>query len=151
MIVRRSRLSVGSVSVRVVCAVGAAVALCLGLVPARAQNNGSKPVAHDRSVRVIQGKPKVVKLKGKASSAGQKDMTFEVTGFPQHGSLTTVDGEKGKVTYEPDAGFSGEDRFTFTVHDGVATSDPAVVILNVYKRGDAWCARRTVGAAGGDR
>ncbi len=52
MIVRRSRLSVGSVSVRVVFAVGAAVALCLGLVSARAQNNGSKPVAHDRSVRV---------------------------------------------------------------------------------------------------
>ncbi len=137
MIVRRTRLSVGSVSARALLAFAAVAVVCMGLVPARAQNDGSKPVAHDRSVRVTQGKAKVVKLKGKASSAGQKDVTFEVTNFPQHGSLTTVDGDKGRVTYEPDAEFSGEDRFTFTVNDGVATSDPAVVILNVYKRGDA--------------
>ncbi len=137
MIVRRPRLRAGSVSVRTMLAIGAAFSICIGLVPAMAQNGGAKPVAHDRSVRIIQGHPKVVKLKGKASSGGQKDMTFEVTVFPQHGTLTAVDSDRGRVTYTPDADFSGEDRFSFTVNDGVATSDPGVVILTVYKRGEA--------------
>lgn len=132
-----SRLRVRAASARTVLAAASLFALIVGLAPVSAQNGGDAPVARDRSARVIQGKDKVIKLKGKASHAGQKQLTYTIVGFPQHGTLTVIDETKGKVKYVPDDDYSGDDYFSFTVNDGVATSDPGTVTLNVYKRGQA--------------
>ncbi|HQR37634.1 MAG TPA: heme-binding protein [Blastocatellia bacterium] len=133
----RLRVRVGTMSGRVALAAIAVSLLTFNFVPASAQGGGSRPVAHDRSARIIEGKERSIKLKGKASEGGNKALVYTISSFPQHGTLTEMDTQKGKVTYTPDSGFSGEDAFAFTVNDGTAESDPGNVRLMVYKRGEA--------------
>ena len=52
-----------------------------------------------------------------------------------HGSLSLS--EDGSLTYEPAADFFGEDRFTYTISDGVDTSSVATVTLVVAPVNDA--------------
>jgi hypothetical protein len=54
-----------------------------------------------------------------------------VTGVsdPAHGS--TADNGDGTITYTPDAGFVGDDSFTYTVADGRGRSDTATVSVTV--------------------
>jgi uncharacterized protein GlcG (DUF336 family) len=131
-----SRLRVRAVSFRSVLAVVGLTALLASLMPASAQSGSDVPVARSRSARAVQGKAEVIKLRGKASKAGQKKLTYSIVSFPQHGTLTEIDADKGKVKYTPDATYSGEDYFSFAVNDGVATSEPGTVTVNVYKRGE---------------
>jgi uncharacterized protein GlcG (DUF336 family) len=135
MKIDRLRVRAGA-CVRLVLTAVSLAALMFAIVPASAQSGGSRPVARDRSARVVEGKSKVIKLSAKTSGTGQKKFTFAVTSFPQHGTLTEIDAAKGKATYTPDTGYAGEDYFAYTVNDGSAVSDPATVSLVVYKRGD---------------
>lgn len=137
MTISRLRLRAGVTSVRSVLAVLSLAVLVAGLAPASAQSGGSQPVARSRSVRAIDGKAKSIKLKGKAPGADKSSLTYSIVSFPQHGQITDVDAAKGKLKYTADAGYSGEDFFSFTVSDGEATSDPATVSITVYKRGQA--------------
>ena len=137
MYTRRLRVRAGTLSGRVALAAVAVSLFTFGLTAANAQGGGSQPVAHDRSARVIEGKARTIKLKGKASDGGNKSLVYTVSSFPQHGTLSEIDTQKGKVTYTPDSGFSGDDAFAFTVNDGTAESDPGNVQLTVYKRGEA--------------
>ena len=50
-------------------------------------------------------------------------------GLPAHGSVTLA--PDGSFQYTPEAGFSGEDTFTYTASDGVHDSEPATVRINV--------------------
>jgi large repetitive protein len=53
-----------------------------------------------------------------------------IVGFPQHG-VVSVDHTTGQVTYIANAGWSGADRFRYTVSDdNGATSAPATVLVN---------------------
>ena len=47
---------------------------------------------------------------------------------PRHGTLSGDDNDR---TYTPDAGFTGRDRFTWRVNDGVAESALAEVTIEV--------------------
>jgi len=55
-------------------------------------------------------------------------LSFIVTVEPAHGSLVC---EGPVCTYTPDAGWYGEDSFTFKANDGTEDSNEAVVILRV--------------------
>lgn len=55
-------------------------------------------------------------------------LIFTITEEPAHGTLS---GTEPNLTYTPDALFSGEDSFQFTVFDGFNTSAPATVTINV--------------------
>lgn len=136
MTISRLRVRAGSASIRTVMAALGLVALLFSLVPVSAQNDG-KPTARDRTARAVEGKTKKIKLKGKSPSADKSALTYTIVSFPQHGQIVEIDAEKGKVQYRPDDGYSGDDYFTFTVNDGVATSDPATVSITVFKRGQA--------------
>ena len=61
-------------------------------------------------------------------------VSFDVATAPVHGTLT---GDSPNLTYTPDANFNGADSFSFTASDGVATSDPATVSINVAPVNDA--------------
>jgi|GEM_PF-4615132 len=61
-------------------------------------------------------------------------LSFSIVHAPEHGTLSTVAGDK--VIYSPEAGFSGVDSFKYTVSDGEATSAPDVVAILVRVRGE---------------
>ncbi|MCH7726299.1 MAG: tandem-95 repeat protein, partial [Planctomycetes bacterium] len=56
-------------------------------------------------------------------------LTRTLDAGPQHGNLQLND--NGSLRYEPDAGFSGVDTFTYRASDGVSASDPVTVTLTV--------------------
>ncbi len=62
-------------------------------------------------------------------------LTFKIVVPPTSGTLTG--GTGAARTYTPNAEFSGEDRFTFTVSDGKETSAPATVVITVKPLDDA--------------
>jgi hypothetical protein len=65
-----------------------------------------------------------------ASDANRDDFTFRPT-LPGHGLLSNIDTNKGTMTYLPARNFRGLDFFTFSVHDGLASSPNGTVLFNV--------------------
>ncbi|MBT5945357.1 MAG: choice-of-anchor C family protein, partial [Rhodospirillaceae bacterium] len=72
--------------------------------------------------------------------------TLEVTGLDADGVLSTtsanggtvtLDTVSGEITYDPAAGFNGEDTFDYTISDGNGGFDTATVTLNVAAVNDA--------------
>lgn len=64
---------------------------------------------------------------------GLDTLTYAITALPLHGELT---GGGAEWTYRPNAGFYGEDRFTFRVNDGRDDSNEAVVFIEVTPSND---------------
>jgi hypothetical protein len=56
-------------------------------------------------------------------------LSFAIQDPPAHGVVSGLVG--ADFTYTPDAGFSGEDSFTFVADDGIAISSPATVTVTV--------------------
>jgi VCBS repeat-containing protein len=63
------------------------------------------------------------------TSPSGSPLTAALVAGPAHGSLTL--NADGSFTYAPTAGYVGIDTFTYTASDGIATSSPATVTLNV--------------------
>lgn len=59
------------------------------------------------------------------------ELSFAIVASPSKGNLSDIDQTTGKVTYTPKQGESGEDSFSFTVSDGVNTSEPATVSITI--------------------
>ena len=84
-----------------------------------------KPVANPVSVTVVYG-------------SGANPVTLNITGgipasvavaaAPAHGTAVA---SGTSITYQPAAGYSGPDSFTYTPTNGAGTSTPAVVTVNV--------------------
>lgn len=55
-------------------------------------------------------------------------LSFNVTGYPQHGSL---EGTPPSLTYTPTDSYAGTDSFSFVALDGEASSAPALVSITV--------------------
>ena len=58
-------------------------------------------------------------------------LTFAIESQPSNGSLgaiTVIDATSARVTYTPDANFSGSDSFTYSVGDGTSTADGTVTL-----------------------
>ena len=84
------------------------------------------PVANDLSVSTLVNEG--VSLALSASDSDGDGLTFETLSLPAHGQL---EGVPPYLTYVPDTGFSGQDSFTFSATDGIATSAPATVTIMV--------------------
>ncbi|HOA63170.1 MAG TPA: Ig-like domain-containing protein, partial [Verrucomicrobiota bacterium] len=61
-------------------------------------------------------------------------LSFEIARQPAHGTVT-VGGSN--VVYAPHLGYLGEDSFTFTAHDGQASSSPGLVSLRMTDQNTA--------------
>ena len=85
-----------------------------------------KPVASPQSIVVNQNGSGTIVLAG--SDADEDPLSFVVVAAPAHGILTGV---LPNVTYTPDAGYKGKDRYTFIANDGSAKSKAAAVEISV--------------------
>lgn len=45
------------------------------------------------------------------------ELVFEIVEYPRHGSVLLLDRGSGSYSYRPTAGYTGRDRFTYTVRD----------------------------------
>lgn len=59
-------------------------------------------------------------------------LTFAIATQPSHGSVILFSDSTGtQLVYYPEDGYFGPDSFTYTANDGVLTSDPATVSIDV--------------------
>ena len=59
-------------------------------------------------------------------------LTFAIASQPAHGSVSLFADSLGtEMVYYPEDGYIGPDSFTYTANDGVLTSDPATVTIDV--------------------
>lgn len=84
------------------------------------------PVAEDQNVVAKAGKEKVIILRA-IDHKGDR-LKYEIVNPPEHGKLK---GNPPVVTYRPDTGFHGWDRFTFKANNGQLDSNVAEVRIKV--------------------
>ena len=92
------------------------------------ENNS--PEAFDQSISVDQDGQVAITLE--ATDEDNDQLQFDITADPLQGSLTGFDKEKGTVTYVPQNGYSGNDKFSYKVVDNKGSeSNVADVDVNV--------------------
>ena len=91
---------------------------------------GSIPVANGATVSTATDTNLEVVLSG--SDPSGKTLSYSILAQPTNGKLGPISGNR--VTYSPNAGFRGTDRFTFWVNNGVADSASAEVVVDVLDR-----------------
>jgi Bacterial Ig domain len=104
---------------------------CLSVVPANQSNlQNSPPVAYDQNVQTAMDMPIDITLQ--ASDANPTDeLTATIVSQPINGTLSEINQEIGNVSYTPNPGITGQDRFTFKVNDGSADSNIANASITV--------------------
>ena len=85
------------------------------------------PVAQDQSLATSEGTPASISLLY-TDSDGPGPYTISIVSLPTHGTLS---GNGNDRTYTPDAGYSGNDSFTWRVFDGLDYSNTATVNISV--------------------
>ena len=87
------------------------------------------PVANDDAANTIVDTAVTVNVVTNDEDADGNLLTIDELGTPEHGEVT--DNGDGTVTYTPEAGFIGQDMFTYRIFDGVAGRDRAVVTIDI--------------------
>lgn len=90
------------------------------------------PVAYDKSVTAESGEQTFISLNYR--DPDHETLTKEIVAGPTHGTLTV--GSYNRVYYTPEAGYLGEDSFTFRVFDGTDWSNIATVTITVTRQND---------------
>lgn len=88
------------------------------------------PTAGGQSVGTTAYTPVAITLYGNDPEGS--NITYMVVNSPSNGVLN---GTAPDLTYTPDAGYTGNDLFTFTVNDGVQDSEAATVSISVIPAG----------------
>ncbi len=87
------------------------------------------PAARDDSASTPAGQPVTIDVLANDSDPDGDALDVIAMTQPAHGSVSQGDG--GKLTYTPDAGFEGTDRFSYTISDGQGGSASAQVTITV--------------------
>ena len=91
------------------------------------------PVAADDTATTDEGESVMIDVLANDRDADGDSLTITDATDGNHGSVVIAE-NAASVTYTPDAGFSGEDQFMYTVSDGKA-ADTATVYVDVKKAG----------------
>ncbi|EEF60300.1 beta strand repeat-containing protein [Pedosphaera parvula] len=86
------------------------------------------PVANDQTVTLAANGSASITVTG--SDVDGDELTYSLVSLPSHGTLTGI---TPHLTYQPTAGYSGSDSFTFKVNDGHTNSAAGTVSLNVLE------------------
>jgi hypothetical protein len=91
------------------------------------------PTAASQSVSTTQGSAVNIALGGSDDDNPTLVLTYALVSGqgPTQGMITNFNPSTGTLNYTPNAGYTGGDAFEFTVSNGVNTSAPAVVTLNI--------------------
>ena len=90
------------------------------------------PIAYSQSVQTTQNTPLSIQLKAIDPDPGDMLISYNIVSSPTHGTISNFDQSSGRLTYNPDLGFNGDDRFTLEVFDNHSTvSNVAVVSVTV--------------------
>jgi len=84
------------------------------------------PVAFDQSLSVTQDNVLSLTLAGEDAEGAA--LAFVIVDGPEHGVLS---GTAPDLLYEPEAGYTGPDQFTYLVNDGESDSAVATIIIDV--------------------
>ena len=87
------------------------------------------PTANNSSVMTQEDKPVSISLTGDDPDGDL--LTYIVVKGPAHGSLKGIAGKSPKLSYTPQANFSGSDSFTYKVSDKTAESAVATVLITI--------------------
>jgi VCBS repeat-containing protein len=87
-----------------------------------------RPVAQEGVLDVRQDFDANLILQGEDAEGAA--LTFRVTTPPENGTLT---GEPPALTYVPNRGVAGPDRFLFVVNDGELDSEPAQIVVRIQE------------------
>jgi gliding motility-associated-like protein len=90
------------------------------------------PVALNQALTTPEDTPLPIALNG--VDVDGDPMTYSIVTPPLHGSLT---GTGANITYTPDVNYNGSDNFTFSVVDGLITSNVATISISVTPVNDA--------------
>jgi len=99
------------------------------MVTVRVERPNSAPAAGDDVVTTSFETPVTLDPLANDGDPDGDPLELESLGFPAHGRLA-INGD-GTLTYTPDAGFSGEDAFIYTVTDGRGERASAEVRITV--------------------
>ena len=91
-----------------------------------ASGTNHAPIAELQTVATPLNTPLRIKLH--ASDVDQDELAYTVAAGPAHGALS---GNPPDLIYTPQSGYSGQDRFEFTVSDGIIASAPSAVTIFV--------------------
>lgn len=85
------------------------------------------PVAYDSNLTIARNTLAEITLQ--ATDPHGDEMTYRIGAGPSNGTLLTISGDT--VVYCPKQNYTGEDRFSFTAHDGSWESVPATVTITI--------------------
>lgn len=100
-----------------------AASAAVGAAPA----GNHPPAVEDQRFRTRAGGPLYIQLKF-VDDDGPGPYSYTLVNGPAHGVLS---GDNNDRVYTPNADFTGTDRFTWKVHDGVSESSTATVTITV--------------------
>ena len=93
----------------------------------------SKPNAYNQKVTVTGDKATAIRMLPFDKDLNAATKTGTVVNTPKHGSVASYDASNDYFVYTSNTGFVGEDLFTFTMSDGVNTSDEKTIRITVTK------------------
>jgi hypothetical protein len=88
------------------------------------------PVVADDTIPIAKDSYWAIALANRSSDVDGDTLTGTLVTNTQHGKLVFL-GDQLAFTYEPNAGFTGQDSFTYKVNDGKVDSAVATVTLIV--------------------
>ncbi len=100
--------------------------------PTSGGNENHAPIAAADNFVVARDQTLAINAPGVLANDSDLDLnalTAQIVTGPTHGALTL--NSDGSFSYTPEAGFIGEDSFTYAASDGTAASDPATVTIAV--------------------
>ncbi|MFC1635954.1 Ig-like domain-containing protein, partial [Planctomycetota bacterium] len=98
----------------------------LGTVAITVSPSNDPPIANTDNILASEDSPTSILLTG--IDPDEDPLTYKILTKPSYGTLS---GMEPNLTYTPNPDFSGQDAFTFKVHDGIIDSDSVRVSIRV--------------------